>query len=83
MKIVVLTQGFVLVCRGYGAADGYIHMTNVRCIRQWGTASGLAELVRGPTKDTKLDAIIPVVSAPLHSLVFEFGVSTDAWEAHL
>ena len=83
MKIVVLTNGFVLVCRTYTIVDDHLHMTSVRCIRAWGTAQGLGQLVNGPTSDTKLDAMIPVVAAPLHSLVFNFDIVESAWASHI
>lgn len=83
MKIVVLTNGFVLVCRTYDIIDGHIHMANVRCIRAWGTTEGLGQLASGPSPDTKLDAMIPVVAAPLHSLVFNFDVVESTWASHI
>jgi hypothetical protein len=83
MKIVVLANGFVLVCRTYAIIDDHIHMTSVRCIRAWGTAQGLGQLVNGPTSGTKLDATIPVVAAPLHSLVFNFDIVERAWASHI
>ena len=83
MKIVVLTNGFVLICKECKITDKHIQMTTVRCIRRWGTNAGLGQLVNGPTKETQLDTMIPVVSAPLHSLVFEFNVQADKWSAYL
>ena len=83
MKIVILTGGFVLVCRDYCTTEGYIHMANVRCIRNWGTTHGLGELVSGPTAKTKLDAMIPVVAAPIHSLIYNFDVVESGWASHI
>lgn len=82
MKIVVLTGGFVMACRELIYAADAVELYTVRTIRVWGTSEGLGQLTRGPTKDTKLDAMIPVVSAPRHALIFEFEV-TDAWDKHL
>lgn len=83
MKIVVLTNGFVLACKTYDVIDGHLYMTTVRCVRRWGTTNGLGELVTGPTRETQMDAMIPVVSAPLHALVFNFDVQPDKWGPHL
>jgi hypothetical protein len=83
MHIVVLTGGFVFVCREFTKGDDAITLTTVRCVRVWGTSDGLGQLTRGPTKETKLDATIPVVSAPLSSLIFSFEVVADAWDKHL
>ena len=83
MHIVVLTGGFVFVCREFAKGDGSITLTTVRCVRVWGTSEGLGQLTGGPTKDTKLDAIIPIVSAPLSSLIFSFEVVAGAWDKHL
>ena len=62
MKIVVINNGFVLVCRGYSQSPEGVTLTKARCIRVWGTTEGLGQLVNGPTSDTVLDAMIPVVS---------------------
>jgi hypothetical protein len=83
MRIVVLTNGFVLACRDFDDSSDHLTLTTVRCVRVWGTTEGLGQLVSGPTKDTKLDATIPIVSAPKSSLVFSFEVVASAWDKHL
>jgi hypothetical protein len=83
MRIVVLTGGFVFVCKEFDDTQEQLTLTKVRCIRVWGTTEGLGQLTGGPTKDTKLDAVIPVVAAPKASLIFSFEVVADAWGKHL
>lgn len=82
MKIFVLNKGFVFVCRNAKEEDGKVHLTDARCVRAWGTTEGLGQLVSGPTSSTKLDAKIPIISAPLNQVLFSFDV-TEAWEPHL
>lgn len=83
MYIVVLTSGFVFITKTLTIDEKGLTMTVVRCVRVWGTTEGLGQLTAGPTEDTKLDITIPIVSAPLHSLVFYFEVVASAWEKHL
>ena len=83
MKIVVINNGFVLVCRGYSQSPEGVTLTKARCIRVWGTTEGLGQLVNGPTSDTVLDAMIPVVSVPLRQIVFTFDVVESAWDKAL
>jgi hypothetical protein len=82
MKIVVINGGFVMVCRGFTLSDHGATLTEARTIRLWGTSEGLGQLVHGPTKETVLDAMVPVVSVPLHQIVFTFDVSS-VWGKHL
>jgi len=80
--IAVLTNGFVFVVSEVTRNEDTMTFGKARCIRNWGTTNGLAQLVTGPTKDTVLDAPVPVLCAPRYSLVFWFEVSS-AWEKHL
>jgi hypothetical protein len=82
MKIVVINNGFVFVCKEYTADEKAVTLTNARCIRVWGTTDGLGQLVSGPTKETKLDALIPIISVPEHQIVFTFNVSS-VWADYL
>ena len=82
MRIVVLTSGFVFVCKSMDMQEGHITLHNARCVQKWGTDKGLGQLVSGPTKETVLQALIPLVTAPKASLVFFFDVSSN-WEKHL
>lgn len=82
MKIVVINNGFVFVCRNYSRDGDTTTLTTARCIRTWGTTGGLGELVSGPTKDTVLDMPIPIMAVPMHQVVFTFDVGS-VWDKHL
>ena len=82
MKIVVINNGFVFVCRDYLRDGDTVTLTTARCIRTWGTTGGLGELVSGPTKSTVLDTAIPIMAVPIHQVVFTFDVSS-VWDKHL
>lgn len=51
-------------------------------IRQWGTAKGLGELVKGPTRNTKLDDVGVVRLHPLQ-VIATIDVDATSWEKHL
>ncbi len=55
-RIVVMDRGFVHCGHVTDCGDYYL-ITGAKNIRVWGTTKGLGELVDGPTKDTKLDAV--------------------------
>lgn len=81
MKIVVINNGFVVVCRQYQQTSETVTLTNARGIRVWGTDEGLGQLVHGPTGKTVLDALIPIVSVPPHQIIFTFDVVESGWSA--
>lgn len=83
MRIVVISYGFVFVCKDMVETPTHFTMHNARCIQKWGTDSGLGQLVSGPQSSTVLQSMIPVVTAPIASLVYYFDVSESAWEKHL
>ena len=83
MKIVVINNGFVMVCKGFTKHAEGVTLTNARCIRVWGTTDGLGQLVNGPTPKTVLDARIPIVEVPMHQVLFTFEVSPGQWEESL
>lgn len=62
-NIAILDAGFVYVGQCV-MAEGFLMISNARCIRRWGTSKGLGELRSGPTKETQLDAACELV-APL------------------
>lgn len=75
-QIVILDGGFVYVAE-CTLADGFLMMTNARCIRKWGTTSGLGELRSGPTSQTVLDVTGEIV-APLGRVIHMIKC-TAAW----
>jgi hypothetical protein len=79
--IVVLDRGFVYV--GNVTVDGdWCLIANAKNIRYWGTKNGLGELVNGPTKDTKLDAV-GNVRAPLRAVISILDVVAEKWNGVL
>jgi hypothetical protein len=79
--IVVLYRGFVYV--GKVTVDGdWCCIENAKNIRYWGTKNGLGELVNGPTKDTKLDAV-GNVRAPLRAVISIIDAKDDKWNGAL
>lgn len=77
-QIAVLDRGFVYVgtCT---VADGFLTITDARCIRRWGTSAGLGQLAAdGPQPDTKLDWAC-TVRAPLSSLIHLIDCAPAAW----
>jgi len=79
--IVVLDRGFVYV--GNATVDGdWCLIANAKNIRYWGTNNGLGELVNGPTKDTKLDAV-GNVRAPLRAVISIIDVVAEKWNGVL
>lgn len=78
--IVVVTNGFVWHARSV-TYDGLMYnLHGSRCIRTWGTKAGMAELVRGPTKDTVLDAEAPLLSVTSQATVAILPCSEGAWD---
>ena len=78
IKIVVADRGFVHVgfCE---EIDGFIKLTSAKNIRYWGTKNGLGELVNGPLKDTKLDAI-GSLRIPNRAVILIIDVDQKAWK---
>src|SRR3990172_2341197 len=77
LRIVIGQRGWVWVGQLETEGDA-VTLTNARCIRKWGTAKGLGELVDGPTAKTVLD---PVGTVRLHALgiVASYDASEDGW----
>lgn len=79
--IVVLDRGFVYV--GTVTVDGdWCLIADAKNIRVWGTTKGLGELVNGPTKDTKLDAV-GNVRAPLRAVISIIDANSEKWNSSL
>jgi hypothetical protein len=79
VKIVVLDRGFVYVGRVEQGAD-WLTIRNAKNIRVWGTTKGLGELVSGPLKDTKLDAV-GIVRAPMRAVISVIDASEASWKS--
>lgn len=75
MRIVVIDNGFVFVCKKYTEENDRVSLIEARCIRIWGTKNGLGQLATGPTSETVLDDMIPVISVHLNRVVFSFEVT--------
>lgn len=79
LQIVVATQGFVFV-GNTRIADGWLHLTNARNVRRWGTTEGLIQLANhGPTPETRLDGKNGFIRVPLTSVVFTLDCMETAW----
>ena len=79
--IVVLDRGFVYVGK-VTIEDDWCCITSAKNIRVWGTTNGLGELVNGPTKNTKLDAV-GNVRAPLRAVISIIDAKDDKWNSVL
>lgn len=79
VKIVVLDRGFVYVGRVEQGED-WLTIRNAKNIRIWGTTKGLGELVNGPLKDTKLDAV-GTVRAPMRAVISVIDASEASWKS--
>jgi hypothetical protein len=77
IKIVVADRGFVYVGR-LELTEQFATLTSAKNIRVWGTTNGLGELVNGPTKNTKLDAV-GNVRIPLRAVISIVDVVSEKW----
>jgi hypothetical protein len=81
IAIVVLDRGFVYIGNAT-IEDDWCVIERAKNIRVWGTTKGLGELVNGPTKDTKLDAV-GTVRAPMRAVISIIDANGDAWSKSL
>ena len=79
IAIVVADRGFVYVGE-VEVDDDWCIVTNAKNIRVWGTTQGLGELVNGPTKNTKLDAV-GTVRIPMRAVISLIDVKADSWKS--
>lgn len=79
--IVVLDRGFVYVGNVTVDAEWCV-IQNAKNIRVWGTTKGLGELVNGPTKGTKMDAV-GTVRAPMRAVISIIDAKGDKWTSAL
>lgn len=76
-SIVVADRGWVWV--GSVEHDGeWCVISGAKCIRQWGTKSGLGELVNGPTTKTVLDAA-GTVRVPARAVIAMLDAEEGKW----
>ena len=81
LQIVVLDRGFVYI--GFTITDGeWVHISDAKNIRRWGTTRGLGQLVDGPMADTELDTV-GNIRVPFHSLQHLIAVKAEAWKKEL
>ena len=78
LAIVVLDRGFVYIGKVTVENDWCV-VENAKNIRVWGTTNGLGELVKGPTKSTKLDQV-GTLRAPMRAVIHIIDVEADKWE---
>jgi hypothetical protein len=86
IRIFVLDRGFVLVgrCENFTGMGMWVPLHDCRCIRRWGTTQGLAELAtKGPTRETHMDAVAPMVTVPVRAVIQVLEVEQSKWESHL
>lgn len=74
--IITGTNGFVWYAPRVSEQEGYITLNDARIIRVWGTTAGLAQLVTGPTDDTRLEAPSTVILA---KSAFLFAIPCSTW----
>ena len=78
LAIVVLDRGFVYIGKVTVENDWCV-VENAKNIRVWGTTNGLGELVKGPTKSTKLDQV-GTLRAPMRAVIHIIDVEADKWK---
>jgi hypothetical protein len=66
-KIVIADRGFVWVGKVTTTKAG-LRIENARCIRRWGTTTGLGQLIDGPMPETVLDQV-GTVEVPLRAVI--------------
>lgn len=78
LAIMVVQAGHVLIGRADGGADGTVRLYDARTIRRWGTEHGLGQLYNGPTKETILDAKVPLILLPVPQIIYALPVPDNA-----
>ena len=78
LAIVVMDRGFVYI-GNVTIENDWCVIENAKNIRVWGTTNGLGELVKGPTKNTKLDQV-GSVRAPMRAVIHVIDVEADKWK---
>ena len=78
VRIVILQRGWVYI-GVFSKKGSQCFLDNGFNIRVWGTTKGLGELVDGPLKDTKLDAV-PQVEFHELTVVATIKVNASKWK---
>ena len=78
LAIVVLDRGFVYI-GNVTIENEWCVINNAKNIRTWGTTNGLGELVKGPTKTTKLDQV-GTLRAPMRAVIHIIDVEAAGWK---
>ena len=77
--LVIASAGHVWVAKSITFDGMFYHLHNARTVRRWGTTEGLNELVRGPTKETVLDAPAPLVTVVPVAMIALIPCSEGCW----
>lgn len=81
MKIVCVdNRGLTFVGRVEDVGDGWTRIHKARCIIRWGTTQHIAEIVPGPTDNTKLGAE-STVDVRTDNIQFSYACG-EGWENH-
>jgi len=81
--LVIASSSHVWVGKTYKEEGAWLILTNARCVRTWGTTSGLHELVGGPTRKTVLDDMAPILMVAMTAVIAIVPCQDAPWEAHL
>jgi hypothetical protein len=79
VALFVATGGYAWIARSITFDGVYYHLHNARIVRRWGTTSGLNELIDGPTKETVLDAMAPVVTVTREAAISIIPCRAEKW----
>jgi hypothetical protein len=80
LQIAVLDRGWVFVGHA-STGDGFLTLSDAKCIRRWGTTKGLGEIATGgPTKTTVLDDA-GTIRAPIANVVALIECDATRWSA--
>lgn len=77
--LVVASAGHVWVAKSITFDGGFYHLHTARIVRRWGTERGLNQLVNGPTKETVLDDIAPLVTVVPAAMIALIPCNDDRW----
>jgi hypothetical protein len=82
--IIVATNSHVWIAKTVEfIGTAFVRGTHVRTIREWGSTSGINQLVDGPTPNTILDSPAPILDVASIAVIAIIPVRTAGWEKHL